>query len=143
VKEETMPVDEDQVTINARGNEIRRGFRFAYERYHWDLGKGFLGMSDWEQFDTDQDAHYFGFWVNKRTLQTFTFCEGDVTLVNCPDVAHFNAEVEDAIRLYREGQIATVIDMSGKMTRYVQDRQKFLIPKSWGPRSPEEARDVR
>lgn len=113
---------------NERGNKVESDFYFDAARYYWDLGEGFKGVSGWDQYDTDQDASYFGVWINKITLQTFTYCEGDTTLITCPDVAHFNDEIENMNQYYSEGRIVRIIDTSGKVTDLVQDRAKFLIP---------------
>jgi hypothetical protein len=109
---------------NERGNTIHRMF-FPAERYVVDFASDFC--DGWEQFDTSQDAPYFGVWVNRRELLTLTYCEGDWSLVVCEDVQHYNAEVQDAIDFYEEGFIAKAIDDDGKMTTYVQDRSKFLV----------------
>ena len=76
--------------------------------------------------DTDQDAHYFGAWVNKQKRLTLTYCEGDWTLVVCPDADHYNAEVSDMIRFYGEGYEFKTIGPEG-ITEYRQDRARFLI----------------
>lgn len=112
--------------INERGNEITRGF-LQTERYRWDFNEKWRSEG-WEQYDTDQDAWYFGVWVNKKLLQTFNYAEGDTCLVKCPDAEHFNAEIESMNKFYGAGFIAKVIDEKGQMTVYQQDRSKFLIP---------------
>jgi hypothetical protein len=100
---------------------------FPSERYAVDFADDFTSEG-WEQFDTDQDAHYFGVWVNKTKFLTLTYAEGDWTLVECPDAAHYNAEIEDAITFYGEGFIAKAYDMDGTKTIFRQEREKFLIP---------------
>lgn len=94
---------------NARGNDIYRDDlademvgiecedRCNWSRYVYDQSEK---MSGWQQYDTSQDASYFGVWVNTEKLQTFTFCEGDRTFVQCPDVEHLRAELEDMGRCY-------------------------------------------
>ena len=111
--------------INQRGNQVVCVWQGPFaDRYRWD----FNGESDWEQFDTDQDAPYFGVWVNKKTLQTRTYCEGDLTIVSCPDVEHFNAEIEDALKFYRPGFVAKALDVeTGQWTIYRQDRDSFFV----------------
>lgn len=89
--------------INARGNVILRGpdadralgFR-GDDRYTYDYR-----LRDWHKMDTWQDAHYFGVWFNDETRQTFTYAEGDRTLVNCPTDASYAAEIADMIAFYR------------------------------------------
>lgn len=50
-------------------------------------------------------------------------------LVECPDAAHYNAEVEDACKFYREGFICKAVDPeAGTVTTYVQDRAEFFAP---------------
>ena len=110
---------------NARGNTVRRGF-MPSSRYKIDFATEFFAEG-WEQFDTDQDAEYFGFWVKKGKLQTLTYCEGDWIAVDCPDAAHYNAEINNAIEYYGEGFIAKAIDGNGSVTTYRQAREGFLI----------------
>jgi hypothetical protein len=109
---------------NSRGNQVERSF-LPTERYRWDFDEK-LTAAGWEQYDTDQDAWYFGVWVNKKTLQIRSYAEGDITLVTCPDVEHFNAEIKSMNEFYGEGFIAKTIDESG-ITVYRQDRNQFFI----------------
>ena len=106
------------------GCTLRRGFRNS-ERYVVDFAPDF-GPDGWEQFDTDQDAAYFGLWVNRRQRLTLCYCEGDWTLVECPDDTRYFAEVRRMIEYYAEGQIATVVDSDRQATVYCQDRNAFL-----------------
>ena len=123
---ETELKNTSQPDINELGNEVIRSFIFNGERYHWDFDQDFNSQG-WEQYDTSQDAWYFGVWVNKKLLQIQTYAEGDLILVKYPDVEHFNAEIESMNRFYEEGFIAKTIDADGKMTVYRQDRTKFFI----------------
>lgn len=45
-------------------------------RYHYDFDEAFT-RAGWEQYDTDQDASYFGVWVNANERKVFTYAEGD------------------------------------------------------------------
>ena len=112
-------------TLNERGNCVRRGFAPS-ERYVIDFADDFTS-DGWKQFDTDQDAHYFGVWVNPTRRLTLTYAEGDWTLVECPTAYHYNSEIRDAIRFYGEGFIAKAFDADGSMTTYCQNRDEFLI----------------
>jgi len=111
-------------STNKMGNAIYRMF-LPSERYVIDFADDF-DSEGWEQFDTDQDAPYFGVWVNRTLLMTLTYAEGDWSLVVCPDKEHYNAEVAGAIEFYGEGFIAKAYDADG-VTTCRQDRQKFLI----------------
>jgi len=58
------------------------------DRYLYDFGlcsyaNGFC------QVDTQQDASYFGTWINPTRLILFTYCEGDTTLTECANAAEF------------------------------------------------------
>lgn len=86
--------------------------------------------SGFRQFDTHQDAPYFGVWVNPRTRQTLTYCEGDWSLAECPDDAAYNAEIRAMSEFYEPGFIAVAVGNDGQATRYEQDRSTFLIPPS-------------
>lgn len=78
--------------INDRGSDVRRRFFCGRERYTYDFGP--CGPnSGWRQFDTDQDASYFGIWVHEGKRQILTFAEGDETLVTAPTAEIFRAEL--------------------------------------------------
>lgn len=109
---------------NGRGNVVWR-INLSDERYLVDFADDFTAEG-WLQFDTDQDAHYFGFWVNPRTLTTLTYCEGDWVVVDCASADTYRAEMMHAIEFYDEGFIAKTIDAQGNLTTYCQDRAKFL-----------------
>ena len=114
------------VFANDRGNKIHTMFLPSY-RYAVDFADDFHSEG-WQQFDTSQDAHYFGCWVNPGKFMTLCYAEGDWSLVVCEDREHYNAEVQSMIDCYAEGFIAKAIDQDGSMTIYRQEREKFLIP---------------
>ena len=60
-------------------------------RYAFDFGDG--RGKGWYQYDTDQDASYYGVWYNPRSLQTLSYCEGDIYLVTCDTWDQFKAEL--------------------------------------------------
>jgi len=111
---------------NERGNTVDRRFIPNGERYQWDFDEKFRAKG-WEQYDTNQDAWYFGVWINKKLLQILTYAEGDITLISCHDENHFNAEIKAMNEFYGEGFIAKTIDENGKMTVYRQDRSQFFM----------------
>ena len=112
-----------------RGQPIWR-HHWSSERYLVDFADNFTAEG-WEQFDTDQDAHYFGQWVNPKTLTTLCYCEGDWSVVECADKKAYNAEIQSMIDFYGEGRIALVIDPEAKTsTEYKQDRHTFLLAES-------------
>ncbi len=79
---------------NERGNEVHSGHTCDHydgddSRYRFDTGL----CRGWKQYDTDQDAWYFGVWVHLGKRETLTYAEGDVILVVCPDDTHLAAEL--------------------------------------------------
>lgn len=87
---------------NDRGNRItrKRGEDFgADSRYKFDCDVC-PSADGWQQYDTDRDASYFGIWVNVAKRQTLTYCEGDVTIVDCDDDDRLRAELADMERFY-------------------------------------------
>ena len=64
------------------------------DRYYYDFKKC-LPSNGWCQFDTSQDASYFGNWINPLTYELLSYCEGDVTHTTC-------GTAEDFVRVVRE-----------------------------------------
>jgi len=129
------------VHVNQQGNTVVHRHRSA-DRYLFDFDDDFHAAG-WLQFDTDQDASYYGVWVNPKLLRTLSYCEGDVYLVVCADAEHYNAEIKAACEFHGEGFEMIACDMdafqsimldggrhvsSSNTTVYRQDRSKFLIP---------------
>lgn len=112
-------------TVNERGNTVHR-LHMRDCRYTVDFADDFASEG-WQQFDTDQDAAYFGVWVNRSKRLTLTYAEGDWTLVECPTEETYRAEIMDMIRFYGEGFIFKVIHENGAKSTYVQDREKLFL----------------
>ena len=70
----------------------------GYSRYTWDWD--ICGGSDWIQYDTSQDASYFGVWVNPTKRMTITYAEGDVTACMYKDDAAFRQEIQEMNEFY-------------------------------------------
>ena len=43
----------------------------------------YQGPRGFYQWDTSQDAWYYGTWVNPQSLQILQYAEGDISLVTC------------------------------------------------------------
>lgn len=125
---------QEMTYINDNGNTVETGF-LGFEvdersRYHYDFGDGLPDdKSDWRQWDTEQDASYFGVWVNFKTRQTFTYCEGDTTLVTCEDNAHLQKELDSMIEFYGPppGHVRT-IDAEGNYEQHPDTRPTIENP---------------
>lgn len=120
----------------ANGCKIYRD-TFSKSRYLIDFADDF-SLSGWQQYDTDQDASYFGVWVNPKLYMTLTYAEGDWCLVVAPDCVAYNAEIKEMNEFYGEGCIMQTIDYDRGLgipdlhTIYRQDRSKFSVPVSGG-----------
>ncbi len=108
--------------LNDRGNVVTSAFIEGANRYFFDE-RVTRGGAGWQQWDTSQDASYFGIWVHRDLRQILTFAEGDITVVECPDDAGFKAEIESMERCYGEAPpAATGIDEDGSITKYYTGR---------------------
>jgi hypothetical protein len=58
------------------------------ERYYYDFNQC-TPSKGWAQFDSQQDASYYGTWVNPSTCQILRFAEGDETLETYDDQEEF------------------------------------------------------
>jgi hypothetical protein len=107
---------------NKRGNTIFRSFRSA-ERYLFDF-KLCTKEKGWKQYDTREDAWYFGVWVHPEKRIIITYAEGDITVVKCPTEESYHAELKDMADFYGAPPPSfTTIDYpSGKITKYYDTR---------------------
>lgn len=112
---------------NVRGNIVYRdidadlllGFRFG-DRHGYDRR---LLAQGWEQWDTTQDASYFGCWIHTSERRTMCYVEGDRVLVQCPDEDSFAAELADMERFYGPAPEALrYINPEGQVTRVFTPR---------------------
>ena len=107
---------------NERKNLVTSAFVEGLDRYFFDERVTRRGAG-WQQWDTNQDASYFGVWVHRDLRQVLTFAEGDITVVECFDDATFKAEIESMEHLYGdEPPAATGIDADGSITKYYTGR---------------------
>ena len=54
----------------------------------------------WKQYDTDQDAHYFGVWYHMERRVVVTYAEGDETVVICRTAEAWKAELAEMAKFY-------------------------------------------
>jgi hypothetical protein len=109
-------------TGGPNGATIYRGSRYDFDeidgsRYHFDgclLGQGF------QQYDTENDAWYFGIWVNVATHTIVSYMEGDIEVAVYPGPKSFRAELQAMGEYYGDPPPAFVVldqDESGAWTR--------------------------
>lgn len=69
------------------------------DRYHYDFEQC-TAAKGWAQFDTDQDAWYFGHWINPESLELLEYAEGDVTHFQAESESEFIAKVKHWLEAY-------------------------------------------
>lgn len=105
--------------INQRGNHVDRAFR---ETGSYAFAST-LPEQGFQQYPTDQDAAWFGVWINVSDRKVFTFAEGDCITVMCPTQASFIAELEYLKSCYGPPRtFMWTLDHDGTVTRYVEAR---------------------
>jgi hypothetical protein len=105
--------------INKNNCTIERDSHFDRERYFYDKNLS----ADWKQYDTEQDAPYFGVWVNIKEMKIVSFAEGDETIAIAPTLKAFKAELESMADFYGPPPPAfKVIDSDGALTHYFDER---------------------
>lgn len=115
------PLDPEGTEPRRYAHNVLREVFLPSERYVIDFS-GLL-QEGWQQYDTHQDATYFGVWVNRETRETLTYCEGDWSLVTCDTPEAFTAELASMAEFYGDPPPAFVtIDQDGTVTRYVDER---------------------
>lgn len=117
----------DTPETNERGNRIERSSIAGADRYIFDFGEC-NPESGWKQFDTDEDASYFGVWVHPERLETLTFAEGDITRVFCADEAGYRGEIEDLYACYNRAPAFRSISEDGTLTEHYEDPTELLPP---------------
>jgi hypothetical protein len=100
-----------------------RSFVLHKERYDYDFGP----LQNWVQYDTKQDASYFGVWVEPERRLIFTFAEGDETLMECHSREAFIAELGRMAAFYGPPPpMAIAYDKEGNRTEYYDTRPTGL-----------------
>lgn len=69
------------------------------DRYLYDF-KVCTTQKGWAQFDTAQDASYFGNWINPTRREWFSYTEGDTTLIRCATDEEFTTYVRETFQWY-------------------------------------------
>ncbi len=107
---------------NSVGNPVKKMF-YSADRYLFDshLSK------DWQQYDTEQDAWYFGCWLNLKERKILTYAEGDLTLSEAPDDAQLKKELDAMAEYYGEPPAAfVVISADENKVTFIYDQRPNL-----------------
>jgi len=107
-------------SVNDLGNRIERYF-LPSDRYRYDFDLC-SSKEGWKQYDTQQDASYFGVWVHPEKMMTVTYCEGDVSFVFCKDEDSYHAELSSMAEFYGDPPYAAVSFGPEGTTYYYDER---------------------
>ena len=83
-----------------RGHPVHAWFSHDSSRYPFD--SVLSRRKGWQQYDTNQDAWYFGAWVNPETKETVTYAEGDLYYSSYPTLKAYNQAIKDMDKFYGE-----------------------------------------
>jgi len=100
---------------------------FSYDgsRYHFDT-EVCQSSRGWHQYDTEQDAWYFGVWVNPELRAVLTYAEGDITLEAFTPAA-FARTLKRMAEFYGTPPPAfRVIDCETGQTTHVYDKRALF-----------------
>ena len=75
------------------------GYPNERDRYFYDFGEC-SSKNGWVQYDTYQDAWYFGVWVHPGKREILSFAEGDETRTTCENEAEYHAELASMEEFY-------------------------------------------
>ncbi|MFQ2239879.1 hypothetical protein ACK31Z_05980 [Aeromonas dhakensis] len=105
--------------LTVTGCRIDRGSHQA-DRYYYDRT---LLTQGWQQYDTEEDAWYFGIWINTEKLETFTYAEGDTCHVMAPNVEAFRAELARLYQYHPQAPAFIAIDPeAGVVTHHFETK---------------------
>ncbi len=97
---------------------------FQHDGNRYDFDSGLCSAKNgWAQYDTREDASYFGVWVHLENRWIFTFAEGDATSVKCPTAELFALELARMAEAYGPPPPSMIgIDSDGTVTEFYDTR---------------------
>jgi len=99
------------------GSAIENKFVACGDRYYWDARC--TKATGWSQYDTTQDAWYFGVWINKQERKIICYCEGDISITTSPDDKTFELEMQQLNDFHGTPPPAAIgYDADGTRTEY-------------------------
>ena len=119
-----IEIGDDQFTrYDCRGTarEFTNGAKiddyFTQDGSRYTFDKMLSSKDGWRQFDTDQDAWYFGVWYNMDKKMTVTYAEGDVHVKY--DIPDMDVEYNEMCKFYGKAPAwCTTIDEDGTVTKH-------------------------
>lgn len=115
------------LTVGADASLRYHRFIVDGERYRYDF-ELCRGCDGWKQYDTDQDAWYFGVWVHLGRKMVVTYAEGDEYVTSYPTAEALREELVRMAKFYGDPPPAfTVIDMDAKTITNVYDTRPEVL----------------
>lgn len=123
--------------VSTAGNRLEEYFKCNGERYAMDFQECHM-RGDWYQFDTDQDASYYGHWCNPVLGLVLSYIEGDIYLIHCKTNAAYRAELDAMESWNAQRMEMTVMDPRIKrLAELIQTQTLDRLNKQY----PDSARD--
>jgi hypothetical protein len=83
---------------DSRGNSYKVKLFASRATGYYD---GKFQNTNWERFDTVEDAADFGIWINLSQLRVIIFKKGEEILMVCKNWESFRAELTELRQLYK------------------------------------------
>lgn len=99
IVEQTWRFAEKKFVVTEGGTRKHYYHVSMSDRYVFDFTHCGL-TSDWYQYDTKEDASYFGNWVNPVTLETVSYAEGDICLTQCASPDDYAREIKEMDKFF-------------------------------------------
>ena len=100
------------------GVRIWRAFFMFRNRYVYDLAYC-TKAEGWKQYDTEQDAPYFGMWYHEKKRILVTYAEGDETIQIADDVESWKKLMKETGEWAGDPPpYAIALDLQGNETHY-------------------------
>lgn len=80
----------------------------------------------WQPYATNQDAWYFGYWVNPVKREILSYTEGDVEHLVCDTAEQFSDELADLAKVYGERRVPCMAAYGPDGVSYGFDSLTFL-----------------
>lgn len=104
------------------GVKVVHNFLVCGDRYRFDA-RHCRAETGWVQYDTKQDAWYFGIWVRPQTFEIVEYAEGDIYHSTAPDEETFKKLLEQMAEFYGPPPPAAIaIDDDGTITEFYDER---------------------
>tara|TARA_Y100000401_G_scaffold110263_1_gene107325 strand:+ start:1695 stop:2132 length:438 start_codon:yes stop_codon:yes gene_type:complete len=109
------------------GRRLLRFFHYDSSRYSVE-DKICPSCDGWTAFSTDQDAWYYGVWVNRSLRSVVCYAEGDLIVTVATSKEDFNQEIDALREFHGEPPVSiSVIDESGTLTRFRIERPDLYL----------------